>query len=82
MKATDPVCGMNLDPASPRCAQAEHAGIIYSFCSSRCRDLFLADPARVLAWAPTPTPPGGRGTYCCLMHPGIVRATPSCPILP
>ncbi|MDP1823327.1 MAG: YHS domain-containing protein [Archangium sp.] len=80
MDATDPVCGMNIDPASTRRVQAEHAGIVYSFCSSRCRDLFLNDPARVLAWAPPPTPPEGRQTYTCLMHPGIVRSAPSCPI--
>ena len=42
----DPVCGM---PIGPEALGAEHAGILYRFCSPACRDLFLAQPAQYLA---------------------------------
>lgn len=44
-KATDPVCGMSIDPASAP-AQIEHAGQTYHFCSQHCADSFVADPGR------------------------------------
>ncbi|HEY3328020.1 MAG TPA: YHS domain-containing protein [Novimethylophilus sp.] len=37
----DPVCRMQVPAAS---FAAEHAGIIYAFCSVQCRDRFLANP--------------------------------------
>lgn len=46
-QATDPVCGMSVDPANAR-ASLEHAGKTYYFCSSGCRDKFAADPDRWL----------------------------------
>ncbi len=46
-KATDPVCGMTVDPRSAR-ASAEHGGITYYFCCPGCRDKFLADPQKYL----------------------------------
>ena len=46
--ATDPVCGMALDPRTAR-RTAEHRGQTYSFCAPGCRTTFLADPQRVLA---------------------------------
>jgi YHS domain-containing protein len=45
--ATDPVCGMAVDPATAR--SAEHAGTTYHFCSPGCRKAFTADPAAYLA---------------------------------
>ncbi|WP_084615808.1 heavy metal translocating P-type ATPase [Solimonas flava] len=49
--ATDPVCGMTVDPArTPH--HHEHAGRTYHFCSAGCRDRFAADPARYLQAAP------------------------------
>ena len=42
--ATDPVCGMMVDPAKAR-ASLEHAGTTYYFCSPGCCDTFAADPA-------------------------------------
>jgi xanthine dehydrogenase accessory factor len=44
---TDPVCGMTVAVASAR-HRAEHAGRDFYFCNARCRDKFLADPARWL----------------------------------
>ena len=76
----DPVCGMTVKPDSPH--RATHAGHEYRFCAARCREKFLAEPARYLEPGPVaaePAPPGT--TYTCPMHPEIVREHPdSCPI--
>jgi Cu+-exporting ATPase len=48
--ALDPVCGMQIDPASAA-ATATHDGQTYHFCSTGCRDRFTDDPRRVLAHA-------------------------------
>ena len=42
-KVTDPVCGMNVDPAQAA-ASVEHEGRTYSFCSKGCAATFTADP--------------------------------------
>jgi Cu+-exporting ATPase len=79
--ATDPVCGMSVDPATAR-HRAEHAGREYFFCSARCRERFLAEPERFLAAAkpaPQAVPAGAKWT--CPMHPEVVRDAPGgCPI--
>ena len=33
----DPVCGMKVDPVTPRGGSFEHAGTTYGFCSPGCR---------------------------------------------
>jgi Cu+-exporting ATPase len=84
-KVVDPVCGMQVDPATARGGSAEHGGTTYHFCNPRCRERFVADPARYLSEpeapaAPAPSPVPGR-EYVCPMHPEIVRSEPgSCPI--
>lgn len=50
--ATDPVCGMRIDPASAA-DSAEYEGSTYFFCSAHCATSFRADPARY----PTPVAP-------------------------
>jgi Cu+-exporting ATPase len=79
--ATDPVCGMKVDPATAK-HRAEHAGAAYYFCSAGCRSKFLADPAAYLKPAPAAPPPAAAGTiYTCPMHPQIRQVGPgSCPI--
>jgi Cu+-exporting ATPase len=42
-KASDPVCGMSVDPATAG-ASAEHEGRSYYFCSKHCATAFAADP--------------------------------------
>lgn len=42
----DPVCGMSVGPEA---LGAEHEGELYRFCSSACRDLFLAQPRHYVA---------------------------------
>ncbi|HVB14941.1 MAG TPA: HAD-IC family P-type ATPase, partial [Stellaceae bacterium] len=85
--ATDPVCGMSVDPATAR-YRTEHAGKEYFFCGARCLERFTADPARFLTASPAtaasvPASPaaGGESQWTCPMHPQIVRNMPgSCPI--
>ncbi len=43
--ARDPVCGMDVDTASPA-ATIEYEGTTYSFCSQGCADRFGKDPSR------------------------------------
>jgi heavy metal translocating P-type ATPase len=90
--ATDPVCGMAVDPAGggPR---VDYDGETFHFCSEHCRDRFASDPqthAHPLqpghehAEAPTHTfPPAGleAAEYTCPMHPEIRQPGPGvCPI--
>jgi len=81
----DPVCGKSVDPTTTP-HRAEHAGQQYFFCGARCRERFVAEPARYLSddqanhgLIAAPTAPGTQWT--CPMHPEIVRNGPgSCPI--
>lgn len=41
--ATDPVCGMEVDPAAAP-ARFEHGGRTYFFCCEHCRAKFAAAP--------------------------------------
>ncbi len=80
--ATDPVCGMSVDPASAK-HSAEFAGKTYYFCCAGCREKFLAEPRRYVGEAPAeaaPSAPAGT-IYTCPMHPEIRQVGPgSCPI--
>src|SRR5690348_10195040 len=53
MLATDPVCGMKVDPAKAG-ATAEHAGKKHYFCCGHCAARFKADPAKYLQPATDP----------------------------
>ncbi|HUU36363.1 MAG TPA: HAD-IC family P-type ATPase, partial [Vicinamibacterales bacterium] len=78
--ATDPVCGMKVDPHAGKPAHA-YQGHTYHFCSDGCQAKFVADPERYLNKQdePAPAPPGT--LYTCPMHPEIVQEGPgNCPI--
>ncbi len=77
----DPVCGMTVDPPTAR-QQAGHAGHTYYFCSARCREKFVAEPAKYLDQATAAAPAVAAGTvYTCPMHPQIQQVGPGhCPI--
>src|SRR6476620_6287012 len=78
--ATDPVCGMQVDPGAGR-PTAAHEGHTYYFCSPGCQTKFNSDPKRYLTKhdAPKPLPKGT--LYTCPMHPEIVQEGPGhCPI--
>ena len=79
--ATDPVCGMRVDPRTTPHRQ-DHAGHTYFFCSDRCRTKFVAAPARYLEAKPQAQLPVPTGTiYTCPMHPQIRQPGPGhCPI--
>ncbi len=80
-KVVDPVCGMQVDPATTA-HHATHAGEAFHFCSARCRERFVADPAKYLApkaEAPADVPAGTM--YTCPMHPEVRQLGPgTCPI--
>ncbi len=56
-QATDPVCGMKVDPERARAAGlvAEHEGQTYSFCGKGCLLEFRDDPAKYLDPNHTPS---------------------------
>src|SRR5690606_31480103 len=84
----DPVCGMTVKPTTAH--RVMHEGHEVLFCSARCKDKFVANPAQYLKpatpapVAPQPAKPAAGGAkveYTCPMHPEIVRDAPgSCPI--
>ena len=77
----DPVCGMNVDPETAT-HRADHDGETYFFCGTKCRERFVAEPARYLAPVqPPPSTQSGEALWTCPMHPEIVRKEPGlCPI--
>ena len=79
-EATDPVCGMKVEPAAAA-GSFEHAGTKYYFCSPHCLHAFKADPDKYLTKAARATAAAPAGAqYTCPMHPEIVQDGPgSCP---
>jgi Cu+-exporting ATPase len=77
----DPVCGMSVEPRTAQ-HRTEHAGRSYLFCSGRCHERFIAEPARYLTPSAAAPPTATKETqWTCPMHPQIVRAEAgSCPI--
>jgi Cu+-exporting ATPase len=80
--AVDPVCGMNVKPTTVHRTTYEGREVL--FCSGKCKEKFLAEPAKYIhpTKAPQPVTPAPAGTkHTCPMHPEIVRDGPgSCPI--
>ena len=52
--ATDPVCGMSVDPMKAA-GQAEHEGVRYYFCSTHCQHKFSEAPDRFISKVPGKT---------------------------
>jgi Cu+-exporting ATPase len=78
--ATDPVCGMMVDPHAGKPAQ-QFRGHTYYFCSEGCRIKFAKDPERYLDSKGEPEPLPVGTLYTCPMHPQIVQEGPGhCPI--
>lgn len=59
--ATNPVCGMSVDPVTAR-RTSEYQGQTYYFCSPACKKAFEADAERRLGEGPSA---GGMGCSCC-----------------
>ncbi len=53
VQAKDPVCGMNVNPATAR-FKTSHGGTEYFFCCAGCLQKFQADPGKILASRPKP----------------------------
>jgi Cu+-exporting ATPase len=54
-KATDPVCGMSVDPATAE-YRSFHDGKAYYFCSAGCKESFDRDPGKYTATGSTGSP--------------------------
>jgi len=77
----DPVCGITVEADSPHVAT--HEGRKFRFCSAKCHDKFVADPARYLQ-PPPPAPTEATAApdteYTCPMHPEVRQIGPgTCP---
>ncbi len=66
----DPVCGMQVDPASAR-AKAEYGGKSYFFCCAGCAKKFEAAPEQYLKPRPTPS-----GPMLTMISPAAAPAAP------
>jgi Cu+-exporting ATPase len=79
---TDPVCGMQVEPANAP-AHTTYRGHTYYFCCPHCLQKFTADPDRYLGGQPAPEPvtPAPPGTeYVCPMDPDVRSDHPgACP---
>jgi Cu+-exporting ATPase len=77
----DPVCGMSVDPHTAK-HRHTHEGHPFCFCSGKCREKFIAEPAKYLKPETKPAAAVPAGTiHTCPMHPEIRQAGPgSCPI--
>ncbi len=77
--ATDPVCGMQVNPATAK-HRAEHEGKTSYFCSARCCEKFIADPPVYLGGPPSAAPKPAGTVYTCPMHPEVQQVGPgNCP---
>ena len=72
---------MTVDPHTAK-HRHQHDGHPYYFCSAKCREKFIAEPAKYLKPGLKPAVPVPAGTiYTCPMHPEIRQEGPgSCPI--
>jgi Cu+-exporting ATPase len=81
--ATDPVCGMTVDPHKTQ-HRASHQGRPYYFCSAGCQAKFTTTPEKYLQPQADTAPPASvpAGTiYTCPMHHQIRQPGPgNCPI--
>ena len=84
--AVDPVCGMTVTIQGAK-HRHEHGGTTHYFCNPRCKEKFVADPARFLdtvaraAAVQREARSVPKGTlYTCPMHPEVVQEGPGhCP---
>jgi Cu+-exporting ATPase len=73
-KVKDPVCGMMVDPASPRGGSFTYKNIVYSFCNPKCKERFQQEPEKYLAPG---YKPGGMPTTSGMVQLGGIRPAPA-----
>jgi Cu+-exporting ATPase len=80
-KVKDPVCGMEVTPATAA-GSFEYRGQTYYFCGKGCLARFQADPLKYLTpKKETPAAETRSVEYTCPMHPEVVQMGPgTCPI--
>jgi Cu+-exporting ATPase len=66
--ATDPICGMKVDPNAGG-PTAAHGGHNYFFCSEGCQTKFVGDPEHYLNKQGDAKPLPQGTLYTCPMHP-------------
>jgi P-type Cu+ transporter len=75
----DPVCGMNINPATAKHVH-QHGEKSYYFCCAGCADKFKADPAKYLEPKAVPPTPTNGAAYVCPMCPEVRENKPgACP---
>jgi Cu+-exporting ATPase len=80
VRATDPVCGMRVDPQTAKHRLA-YKGQGYFFCSGRCRERFEAEPDKFLQPKAAEPAANPASIYTCPMHPEVKQIGPgTCPI--
>jgi P-type Cu+ transporter len=82
--ATDPVCGMKVDPKTAKGGSVDHEGQTYYFCGPRCRERFAEEPSKYVHVSPSPGPAAvpvdDTVTYVCPMDPEVRASKPGpCP---
>ena len=77
----DPVCGMQVDPASAR-AKAEYGGRTYFFCCTGCAKKFEAAPEQYLKPQPTPAVRAASSPMLTAISPGAVPGQKTVPLHP
>ncbi len=77
LTATDPVCGMTVDPTTAR-GVAQCQGDTYCFCSPACMQRFFAEPARYLAPNYRPTQAAADLPYVPFAPTRPVQKDPVC----
>ena len=77
-KAKDPVCGMDVNPATAR-HKTVHGEREYLFCSAGCLAKFQANPEKILSSPPVPMPTTATLGLVSLGGPALVVPAPSKP---
>jgi Cu+-exporting ATPase len=72
-KATDPVCGMKVDPKTAK-HQTDHGGKTYYFCAAGCKTAFEKEPKTYLEGGPKGMPSMGSGGLVQLAVPKKTEA--------
>ncbi len=77
-KTTDPVCNMQVNQSDDT-LHADYAGERHYFCSQKCREKFVANPAAYLHPQTAALEPSA-AIYTCPMHPDVRQPAPgNCP---
>ena len=80
-KATDPVCGMTVDPSAARGGSYQYKGIEYFFCNPKCNERFRSQPEKYLSPSAKPAVIRSAPTPLVVLG-GIAPAKPVAAVAP